>query len=225
MLTIVIRPEPGAAVTLARLHAAGIAGLSAPLFAAQPLAWDPPAPSGVDRLLLTSANALRHAGPALDQYRSVPCACVGPATADAARRSGLTVAFTGDSDAATLLAAAHAPGVRWLWLVGAPHQMVEPPSDGTLAIVPVYAMIDLPVPEALERALGAPAIVLAHSAAAARRLRQLVADPALHHLIAISDAAAQAAGRGWRSISAATSPDDREMVALAACLCEKARHE
>ena len=98
----VLRPEPGNSATAARIVAAGFDAVRLPLFAVEPLAWTAPDPGEYDALLLTSANAVRHAGTALDRLRGVPVVAVGQATANAARAAGLTVAITGDGDAAAV---------------------------------------------------------------------------------------------------------------------------
>lgn len=222
---IVFRPEPGATDTLARLAKAGIDAVAAPLFAARPIAWTPPDPAAFDALLLTSAAAVRHGGAALELYRQLACWCVGPATAAAAAAAGLRVSRVGDSNATTLLAEPEARERRWLWLAGERHQPLVAPEGASLTIVPVYAMAELPPPDALQAALARRAVVMLHSGEAARRVRGIVADPGLHDLVAISAAVAEAAGPGWRSIAAPTYPKDAEMVAIAAALCQKAKHE
>ena len=100
----VLRPEPGNAATVARARAAGFATLSLPVFAVVPLAWDVPDPADYDALILTSANAVRHAGAGLDRLRVLPVFAVGARTAAAARAAGFDVAQTGCEDAAALLA-------------------------------------------------------------------------------------------------------------------------
>jgi uroporphyrinogen-III synthase len=222
---IIVRPQPGASATAARLHAAGQKALIAPLFAAGPLPWLPPDPTGFDALLLTSANALRHGGPALVHYHGLPCWCVGAATAAAAAIAGFAVARIGDSNAEDLLAQPDAAGRRWLWLAGARHQPLAAPIGGVLTVVPVYASADLPAPDALLTALVQPAVLLAHSAAAAQRLQGMVTHKDRHHLVAISAAVATAAGHGWRSCTWPDQPDDSEMVAKAAMLCMDSCHE
>ncbi len=82
----VLRPEPGNAATAARIAAAGARTIRLPLFAVGPLAWTPPDPAVHDALLLTSANAVRQAGPGLAGYRTLPVHAVGAAPA----RSGTT---------------------------------------------------------------------------------------------------------------------------------------
>ena len=68
---------------------------------------------------------------------------------------------------------------------------------------------------------GASVQPLVHSKRAARQLANLAPDPHLLTLVAISEAVATAAGDGWAMVSIAASPDDGEMVAMAAKLCHE----
>jgi uroporphyrinogen-III synthase len=203
----VLRPEPGNAATCARLTAAGMTPVALPLFAVRPLAWEAPEP-GFDALLLTSANALRHGGPGLDRYRSLPVLAVGEATAAAARARGFTVAETGAADAAALLATTRAR--RILHLGGRERAG----ADARVTSVAVYASEVLPDPPLAE--LGGT-VALLHSARAARRLAELLAPDvrATVALAALSPAVAEAAGGGWRSVDPATRPTDAALVTLA----------
>ena len=100
---LVLRPEPGAAATLARATAAGFQAISAPIFTIVPVAWDAPAAAQHDALMLTSANAVREAGAALAAYRHLPAYAVGETTAHAAIDAGFPNIRTGSSDAAALV--------------------------------------------------------------------------------------------------------------------------
>ena len=61
---LVLRPNPGDAATIARAEGMGFVAIAAPLFGIVPVAWTP-SDAPHDALMLTSANALRHAGDAL----------------------------------------------------------------------------------------------------------------------------------------------------------------
>ena len=80
---LVLRPEPGASATAARIAARGVDAVVSPLFEVRPLPWEAPPPEDFDALLLTSAQAARHGGTALGQYHSLPLYAVGAATAAA----------------------------------------------------------------------------------------------------------------------------------------------
>ena len=58
---LILRPQPGADETAARARTLGLEPVVAPLFTIRPLAWEPPDPAEFDAVLLTSANAARHA--------------------------------------------------------------------------------------------------------------------------------------------------------------------
>lgn len=100
---LVVRPEPGSTRTLARLHALGVDAAAFPLFATVPVPWDAPDPAAHDALLITSANAVRHAGPTLAALAHLPVIAVGAQTAEAARGAGLSAA-AGDGWAPALTA-------------------------------------------------------------------------------------------------------------------------
>src|SRR5687767_8581448 len=84
----ILRPEPGASATVSRAAAIGLDAFAMPLFEIEPLAWEAPEPTAFDALLLTSANAVRCGGQALERLRGLPVHAVGEATAEAARRAG-----------------------------------------------------------------------------------------------------------------------------------------
>lgn len=209
---LVVRPEPGNAATVARLAALGMTATAWPLFAAVPVAWTPPDPGAFDALLLTSAQAVRLAGPSLSRLALLPVIAVGAATAAAARGAGLTVAATGTHDVVAALSAARAAGLhRPLHLAGRDHV-----DTGHPAVV-VYASDTLPAdPDAFARA-AAGRVVLLHSARAAARVAALVAPARRGHvaIVGLSPAVLAAAGQGWRAAAAPASPDDAAVCALA----------
>lgn len=211
MAAVVLRPEPGAARTVAALVAGGMPATALPLFAVRPIAWAiPDAP--FDAVVLTSANAVRHAGPGL-AASGLPVLAVGPATAAAARAAGLTVAATGEGDVAALLDGVGARWPRLLHLAG--RQRIE---DARMTAVTVYAAEPLPV-AAADLAVLDGAVVLAHSARAARRLVDLMTEHAIGRertrLAVLSPAVAHAAGTGWAAVAVADRPTDAAIVAAA----------
>ncbi len=202
----VLRPEPGNAATADRIEALGRRALRLPLFAVVPIAWSPPDPARYDSLLLSSANAVRHGGAGLAALTALPVHTVGESTAAAARAAGFRVVAVGESG----VAAMHPPG-RVLRLVGREHRDFA----GADTIV-VYASDPLdPDLSALEGELA-----LVHSARAARVLAERVADRSTISLVAIADAAAAAAGDGWRHIVVADRPTDAGMIAAALALAD-----
>ena len=218
----VLRPEPGNTATAAAIEALGLTAIRLPLFEVHAIDWVAPDASRFDALLLTSANAPRHAGPGLAGLRSLPVHAVGDATAAAARDAGLEVVAVGDRDGAALVAAAAASGVRRGLLLGGRDRALG--SDPIIAeAIAVYASDPMAVPvEALDQLAGS--VVLVHSPRAARRLADLIdrvgIDRRTVRLAAISAAAAQAAGDDWDRIAAAATPDDAALAALARALAD-----
>lgn len=210
----VLRPEPGATRTATRARERGLDVLVRPLFEVRPLAWTPPHPARFDALLLTSAAAVRHAGPGLAIFAKLPVVAVGPETARAAERAGLEVALTGDAGVVRALELARAAGLaRLLHLAGRDHVASGPGVEP----VPVYASEPLPVELGWTRALLGRTALL-HSPRAAVRLAELVdRDAALRgrvSLAAISPGALSAAGAGWAAARAAAHPTDAAMLDL-----------
>lgn len=203
-----------------------MSSIVAPLFAVRPLAWQAPDPAGFDALMLTSANAPRHAGAELAGLTALPCYCVGEATAEAARAAGFHDRRIGPSDGDTLLEIAAADGVRrLLHLSGRDHVGLEHP-DIRITRIPVYAADPRDhLPVAAVRALEAGALALLHSPRAARIFAGLVDAAGLGRarirIAAISRAAEMAAGAGWASSAAAAVPRDEALLELAAKLCNK----
>ena len=221
---LILRPEPAASATAAAAAALGLEPVVAPLFTVAPLAWSPPDPADYDALLLTSANAARHAVAAIAAFRHLPCYAVGPATAAAAREAGLGVTAVGPSDgaAAAALMAEHGRS-RVLHLCGRDHIALSHPGLN-LEQVPVYASeAATALPEAAAQAIAAGALVLLHSPRAGSLLADLVPERDTVRLAAISAAAAAAAGEGWASKSVASAPRDEALLELAAKLCNIAR--
>jgi len=214
---LVLRPEPGARRTLARAAALGLRARAVPLFEIVALAWDAPDPAAFDALLLTSANAVRQAGAALARYQGLPVHAVGAATAAAARAAGFGDVRTGPGDVRALLAGL-APPLRLLHPCGEDRR--DAAANGiTITPVPVYAARESD-PVGLAAALAEEPVVLLHSPRAAARFAALVEDRAGLTLVAISAAAADAAGGGWRQVAIAERPSDEALLAIAARLCE-----
>lgn len=219
---IVTRAEPGATATVRRAAAMGLDARAMPLFAARALGWAVPDPGDFDALLLTSAQAARLAGPGLAPLAGLPACCVGQATADAAAAAGLSVAMVGDRDAQRLLdAMASRKMDRILWLCGRDRSALD--ARGTaLTALPCYAVEPVDPPAAWAAAIAAPAVLLAHSARGAARIAALAGAARRHlSLVAISEAAAAAAGEGWAARIISGRPDDAAMLADAAALCHK----
>ncbi|MBO9697170.1 MAG: uroporphyrinogen-III synthase [Sphingopyxis sp.] len=193
-----------------------------PLFAARPVAWRAPAAGDFDALLLTSAFAARLAGPELARIASLPVHAVGAATARAAEAAGLRVAMTGTGDAQRLLDDMTSENIRAiLWLCGRDRSEFDARGAAVVA-VPCYAVDPVDPPAGWSELVGAPAVLLAHSARAAKRISDLVGDRRAHlSLVAISPVVAAAAGEGWRDLAIAEQPGDVAILAQARALWHK----
>jgi len=229
-LLVIIRPEPGAAATLAAARARGIEAVSFPLFAVEPVNWVVPEPETFDALLIGSANSLRHGGAGLRHYHDKPAYAVGAFTAQAAAAAGLTVVATGSGGLQEMLAQL-APGHRHLLrLSGRARIELSPPPGVTLVERIVYDSARLPMPEDLARLLSTRAlagtVVALHSAEAARHFAEecdrLKLPRARLRLAALGPRVAVAAGDGWMAVACTETPDDAALLALAEQLCQSA---
>lgn len=205
---LVLRPAPGNAATCALLAACGVRAIALPLFAVVPVAWRAPDPAGYDALLLTSANAVRHAGAELARLAALPVVAVGPATAAAASAAGLRVIAEGAGGVGDV------PRVeRLLHLAG--RDRVDAPGVDAIA---VYASEALPLgPDALAVADGA--VALLHSARAARAFAAALPVPRGRvRVAALSEAVCDAAGAGWAAARVAGARTDTALADAAAAL-------
>lgn len=221
---LTIRPEPGSSGTVAAGREAGLEIEAFPLFEIRPLPWAPPSSDGFDGLLIGSANAVRHAGPALDAFREKPVHAVGEATARAVEAAGLTVATVGPGHLQPLVDALPGP-LRLLRLTGAEHVPVTPPEGIEIDKRIVYESVPLPLPPAAAARLGEGALVLLHSAAAARHFaaecdRLGVARSGVR-LAALAPRIAEAAGGRWREIRSASDACEPALLALARDMCHE----
>ena len=221
-LILILRPQPGADETAARALVLGLTPVIAPLFSVGPLPWVAPDPADFDAVMLTSANAARHGGDGLAPFLHLPCFATGEASATAAREAGFVDVRPGPSDGAALLETMATEGVRTAFhpcgrdRIELHHERVR------LADLPVYDAEPVRrLPPEAEAALPNRALVLIHSPRAGRLFAELYnGERAFVALAAISEAAAAAAGEGWRFVSVATQPRDQALLELAAKLCQ-----
>lgn len=224
MPVIVIRPEPGCSATLAAARELGLEARGFPLFTIDARSWEaPPAPE-IDALLLGSANALRWAGQSLAQYAGKPAYVVGEATASAAEAAGFKIAASGMGGLQDVVGAI--THERMLRLTGEEFVKLEIPPGITLIERIVYTSKARQMPAELAELLASPAVVMLHSAAAARHFsaecERLGLDRSQLTLAVIGPRVAEAAGPGWRLIGAAPKPSDHALLALATRLCQTA---
>ena len=220
---VICRPQPGADASAARARTHGLTPVIYPLFSIEPVQWNPPDPRTFDAVMLTSANATRHAGANLMLYSEWPIFAVGDATANAANNAGLSDVQVAGPNAGALAQEIERAGYRnILHLCG---EEVRPFDPGALNIthVPVYRTIEAGDATGLAATTESGSIILAHSPKAAARLKALVPTSTRHDLslIAISQAALAAAGTGWRDAQATDEPSDSAMLALAHQICQE----
>ena len=224
---LAIRPQPGLAATIAAGARLGLVIEGEPLFEIRDMPWDMPDLSEVDALLLGSANALRHGGEGLAALRDKPAHVVGEATAQQAVKCGYNVVKTGSKRVVgglqQVLDALAGQRLRLLRLAGSEHVPLTPPTGISITTRIVYESRPVPMPERLAARLREGAIVLLHSAAAARHFaaecdRLGIARDALA-LAALGPRIAAAAGGGWGEVRSAGTPDDPALLALARDMC------
>ncbi len=223
MRVLVTRPRPGGDASAARLCAAGHVAIVAPLLATEALAWTPPDPLP-PAVMLTSAAAARlfdaHTPPP-PALQARPCFAVGAATAAAARAAGFADVREGGGNAQALINGIAAAGfAELLHLAGEDRTDAALPAGLTITTRIVYAARLQPLarPEPFDVAWLFSARTAAHFAAECDRLGLARADVAI---AAISPAAANAAGPGWRRIDIAASPDEAALLAMLAAPCNK----
>lgn len=210
---LLLRPEPGLSASAERARQLGLDVIACPLFRIERWEWQAPDPRQFDALLLTSANAVRYAGPQLGKLTNLPVHAVGAATADAARAAGFRVASTGDGSVADLLTALPRT-IRLLHIAGEDYRDADGRQQIDRRIVYRSAAIDQPDLPLLDGL-----VVAVHSPRAGSRLAQLTDKRNRTVIAAISEAAAGAAGGGWERVEVADLPNDSSLLALAAMLC------
>lgn len=212
MRVLVVRPQPGAAATARRLEALGHAPLVMPLLETRPCDWAAPA-SPPDAVLITSAAAVAHAGPAADPFKTLPALCVGEATAAAARAAGWARAEAGPGTVQALMDGLAGRFARLLHLAGEDRTAFTPPPGLVIGIATVYRALLCPLPE-----LPKAEAVLLHSPRTARHFAaewdRLGGNRAAVALFAISLPTLAAAGDGWASAAAAPQPDEASLLAM-----------
>ena len=223
-LILTIRPQPGCSETVTAGRTAGLPIDGYPLFEIWPIAWDAPSPEAIDGLLLGSANALREGGAGLETFRAKPVHAVGEATAHEAEALGYTVASIGRGGLQALIDTL-SPPLRLLRVTGAEHVELTPPPGIEIETRVAYQSVPFALPDMLAARLREGAIVLLHSAAAARHFaaecdRCGVPRGAVS-LAALGPRIAAAAGGGWREVCSAPAPREAALWALARDMCHE----
>lgn len=211
---LLLRPEPGLSASAERASALGLEVIARPLFRIEPVEWAIPGPADYDALILTSANAVRTAGPGLETLKSLPVHAVGAETAAVARDAGLTVGEVGQAGITHLLGRLSG-AQRLLHLAGEDRRDADSPHELTAVTVYRSATIEeagLPPLDDL--------VIAVHSPRAAARLVELAGPNPTAAIAAISKPTAHACGFGWQRVAVAGQSDDGSLLALAARLCQ-----
>lgn len=199
-----------------------------PFFRIASRAWSVSDPSAYDAVLVTSANAIRHAGARLDDLRALPFHAVGERSAEAISDAGLRLGVTGQSGIEALLDRLVTEGdLRLLWLAGEDRTTVASPPGLILDAVTVYASEPMPQDEQAVAAIAECQWVALHSGRAAKAFAAFVDAAGLPRtrflLAAFSPAIAQAAGTGWGGLATATEPNDAALLSSAHALVRQAK--
>jgi len=226
MPVLVLRPEPGCSATVSAALELGLDARPLPLFAVEPRDWSLPDAGTFDALLVGSANAFRHGGVQLETLHGLPVHAVGEATAEAARAAGFTVARCGSGGLQGVLDEVPA-GTRLLRLAGEERIELTAPAGVTVEDVVVYASVPRALDFGILPVLAEGALVLLHSAEAARHFAnecaRLGVNRAAVALATIGPRVTAAAGQGWREVATADQPSDAALLALAHRMCQSCR--
>lgn len=219
---LITRPagESSRSINIAR--SMGFDSILSPLFRIVSLPFEIPEKLP-QALLFTSPRAPEHSVRQEPQLTAIPCWAVGKRTADAAREAGFTIAYEGVGDGLQPVKAAAAAGITsLLHLCGEAVAQPQPLTGIEVSRIPVYAAQPLPAlsaEAAEELKAGRIFATMLFSGRTASHFSELLKEEGLararHRIIAISPAAAAAAGDGWKAIHIAERPSLNEMLATA----------
>lgn len=219
---LVCRPMPGADATAKRAREMGLEALIYPLFHVEPLRWAAPDAASFDALMLTSANAVRHGGAELSRYHALPVFAVGETTARIAARHGFGAITTAGPDGQAVLAALAQAGHHHVLHLCGEEAGEREAGPVTVTRRIVYRSAEAGDAAGMEAMLEREPVLMAHSPRAGARIAALTPSHRRGKLdiLAISAAAAKAAGAGWREVHVAPAPTDSAMLALALQICQ-----
>jgi uroporphyrinogen-III synthase len=230
---LIVRPQLGAAHTGKRLEELGFEPVILPLTEVRPVSARLPADLAFDAVAVSSANALRHADPALLQaLAGLAVFAVGPRTAEAAADAGFATptAGPGNGEALASLMARHLPpGARIAYLCGcaraASFEQALAAAGVTAFPIETYDTVMLDhADEELEAKLGTEPFgaVLLHSRIGAEQFSKLADRSAVSRLfsrsvlICISERVALPLARFDGRVLVAAAPNEEAMLALLA---------
>jgi len=218
---LLLRPQPGNDRSAERARAMGMEVIQIPLFEIVPTPPVQAPQEPFDALLVTSANGARFGADLLARFTALPVFAVGERSAQAAREHGACDVRVGGGDAASTIPMIVAAGHRRiLHVCGAETRPFDPLGLSVTRHI-VYRSEARDMRPFTRTLATLPTCVIAvHSPAAGRRLNALLPPTHRNHLLlAISDAAAQACGAGWRRVHVAPAPDDTALLESARPLC------
>ncbi|WP_221792613.1 uroporphyrinogen-III synthase [Aquisediminimonas sediminicola] len=222
----VLRPEPGASRTADHLRDLGLDPVVAPLFTIEPVTSNTSNDAQPDALMITSANAVRHGAETIRQYPNLPIYAVGPATARALTElTDQPIHLAPEGNGQSLIARAKTDHIHHLLhLCGAEVRPLDPMGIQIDRQIIYRAAPASQLSTALITAWPDLDLILLHSPRSSALLDHLATAQGLarHHItaIAISAAAATAAGTGWNAMKIAPQPDDDGMLAVVRQLCQ-----
>ncbi|MCW2392890.1 uroporphyrinogen-III synthase [Sphingobium sp. B1D7B] len=218
---LILRPQPGSDASAAKAAALGLEVVQLPLFEVVAVHEEPLPQGPFDALLITSANGARYGGEALACFPDLPVYVVGEASADAVREAGHPDVIIGGGDAASTVPMIVGAGHRRILHVCGEETRPFDPLDLSITRHICYRTEARDMRRYTKMLVTMPPSVIAvHSPAAGRRLNALMPPACRNHfLIAISQAAADATGSGWRRVSVAQEPNDSALLRLATSLC------
>lgn len=219
---LTVRPEPGLAATLAAAQEMGLNAIGYPLFEIRARDWECPDPSGIDALVIGSANAIRYGGEAINRLKDKPVYAVGQTTAKTAQEAGFAIAATGTGGLQKVLHAVPA-STGLLRIAGAEHVQLTVPASVSMQTVIAYESVPLELPEPLRPLQDLGLTVLLHSAAAAQQFasesRRLALNRGRITLAVIGPRVAEAAGEGWRAVHVSPHPSDSAILEMVRDMC------
>lgn len=220
---IAIRPEPGLSATVAAGAQLGLEISRFPLSEIRPCDWELPDLTGIDGLLVGSANALRHGGEQLSTLNHLPVLAVGETTAQQARQLGFDVEHIGEGGLQHLIDGLGSAPRHLLRLAGAARVPLDLPGHICLTDRVIYHVEDVKISMERQRILRDDCIVLLHSAGAtvhfARECDRLGLRRSNIALATLGPRILEAAGDGWREARAAPIPTDIALLAMVRDMC------
>ena len=216
---VAIRPEPGLASTKALGQSIGLHIQGKPLSTVIPCGWHLPALSNFDALLVGSANVFRHGGAKLSRLKHLPVVAVGKTTSEAAEQLGFDVTYVGQDGLQNLITGIGLRYRNYLRLSGENHISLSGPEEVKLTTLVVYKLKTNAIEEDMAAQISDGAIVLLHSANAAKHFEsechRLDISRTNISLCALGPRILEPVGTGWKSLNVAPRPTDLDLLSLA----------